>query len=65
MMNSTLEIDLFAKKPELRLPNGSTRYTSFIGCMCTLVYVAVIVLFGAFTMDELMNNKQTYVSNSV
>ena len=63
--SAPLEIDLFAKKPEMRLPNGSTRYTSFIGCMCTLVYIAAVLLFGFFTMRDIVDRKDVSVDTKV
>ena len=56
---------MFAKKAELRLPNGSTRYTSLTGCICTLVYLAAVALFGFFTMRDMVDKKFTNVSYSV
>lgn len=64
-MSAPLEIDLFAKKPEMRLPNGSTRYTSFIGCMCSLVYMAAVVLFGIFTMRNIVDRNDVSVDTKV
>ena len=64
-MNTPLEIDLFAKKPEMRLPSGSTRYTSFIGCMFSLVYMAAVVLFGFFTMRDIVDRNDVSVDTKV
>lgn len=36
---------MFAKRPELRLPNGKTKYNTLQGCMCSLMMLGVIVLF--------------------
>ena len=53
--DSLFMIDLFAKKPELRLPSGSTRYTSLTGCLCSLAYIAAVVLFGLLTIQDLID----------
>ena len=65
IFSAPLEIDLFAKKPELRLPSGSTRYTSLIGCMCTLVYMAAVVLFGFFTLRDIVDMNNVTVETKV
>lgn len=65
IMNMPLEIDLFAKKPQLRLPNGSKRYTTLIGCVCTLLYIAAVAAFGFFTLRDIIDMKNVTVSQSV
>lgn len=45
MMDKLLSSDIFAKKPELRLPNGKKKYNTCIGWLCTLIYIAALVLF--------------------
>jgi len=64
-MNMPLEIDLFAKKPQMRLPNGSKRYTTLIGCVCTLLYIAAVAVFGFFTLRDTIDMKNVTVSRSV
>ena len=40
-----IAMDVFGKKPELRLPSGSTRYNTLMGCCCTLLYTLVLIGF--------------------
>ena len=63
--DSILMIDLFAKKPELRLPSGSTRYTSLTGCVCSLAYIAAVVLFGILTLRDIIDRKVVTTSTKV
>ena len=65
IMSKPLEIDLFAKKVELRLPNGSTRYTTFTGCICTLLYLALVFVFAFYTMRDIVDRKRSFVSTKV
>jgi len=62
-----LSFDIFAKKPELRLPSGETKYNTVIGCMSTLVLVGATALAGYMSFDDILNNKDkmTYITHSV
>jgi len=40
--------DVFAKKPQLRLPNGEKKYNTCCGTLCTLVYFAALILFAFY-----------------
>ena len=44
-IGTLISFDMFAKRPELRLPNGKTKYNTFTGCMCSLMTLGVIILF--------------------
>ena len=45
LIGTCISFDMFAKRPELRLPNGKTKYNTLQGCMCSLMMLGVIVLF--------------------
>ena len=46
--DSLLFFDLFARKPELRLPTGKRHYSTCIGCLCSILYLAAIVVLPVF-----------------
>ena len=50
--DSFLWFDLFAKKPELRLPTGKRQYSTFVGCLCSILYLAAIVVLFIFYFRE-------------
>jgi len=43
MMDGSMSIDIFAKKPELRLPSGEKKYNTCIGWCCTMIYYAAFI----------------------
>mmetsp|Transcript_23202 Transcript_23202/g.30979 ORF Transcript_23202/g.30979 Transcript_23202/m.30979 type:complete len:266 (-) Transcript_23202:1338-2135(-) len=61
MFDSCLSPDIFGKRPELRLPNGRKKYSTFFGCCFTLIYVAALGAFIFLTTMQLLdidaNNK--------
>ena len=57
-------IDIFAKKPELRLPSGKTRYETLIGCMSTLVLVGGVGFYGYMSFKEGHDKKNDYIIHS-
>ena len=65
LVGTTFLIDLFAKKPELRLPSGSTRYTSMTGCLCSLIYIVVVLSFGFISLRDILDKNEVTTSNKV
>lgn len=55
IVGGMVAMDMFGKKAEMRLPNGSIRYNTLIGCCCTFVYMAVVVLFLLVKAREFMD----------
>ena len=55
MMDSIISIDIFAKKPQLRLPTGQKKYNTFIGCMCTLLYVVLLLGCAYFIVTDCLD----------
>ena len=53
MMDKIMQGDLFAKKPQLRLPSGETKYNTCIGSFCTLIFWAAIGAFIYFDVTKL------------
>lgn len=47
-MEGALCIDIFAKKPELRLPSGKKKFDTCLGFSCTLIYFAALIAYIAF-----------------
>ena len=45
MVDMMISNDIFAKKPELRLPDGSRKYNTFFGCCFSYCYFAILVGF--------------------
>ena len=45
MIDGILSPDIFAKRPQLRLPNGQTKYNTFFGWCFTMLYFAILVGF--------------------
>ena len=64
MVEPLLMFDIFAKKPELRLPSGKSRYETLIGCMSTLVLVGAVGFYGYMSFKEGKDRKQDYIIHS-
>ena len=47
-----LSLDIFAKKPQLRLPNGEKKYKTCIGWFFTIIYIAGIAAYLYFDTNE-------------
>ncbi len=45
-MGTLISFDLYAKRPELRLPNGKTKYNTHQGCLCSLLMVGAVIFFA-------------------
>ena len=66
MCNSMLCFDMFGKKAELTLPSGKTSYNTFTGCMCSLLVVGIVGLFGAaLVRDKVLDERSRYQMESV
>lgn len=65
MFDACLSPDIFAKTPQLRLPNGQKKYNTCFGCCFTLLYFAILIAFIFFvTMGllEIDKNMMTRVT---
>ena len=47
-----ISMDMYGKKPELRLPSGATSYNTATGCICTLLMLVLVLGFGALSLIE-------------
>ena len=47
-----MSVDIFAKRPALRLPNGKKKYNTCIGYLCSMIFFAAIVGFIYFTVMQ-------------
>ena len=66
VFDSVLDVDLFAKTPQLTLPSGRKKYNSCIGCMLTVIYVAVLAALIYFLIDERLDiNANTHSSQTM
>ncbi len=63
-LSGMVAMDIFGKKAELRLPSGSTKYKTMIGCCCTILYLLVIVLFCLMKGQEYSSKMQLMTSVS-
>ena len=57
--DTLMEMDMFARKPELRLPSGKTSYNTAIGCCCTVILFLIVVAFGGLTMLGLLDTSDS------
>jgi hypothetical protein len=65
MFDSCLSPDIFAKTPQLRLPNGQKKYNTFFGCCFTLLYFAILgafIFFVTMGLIELDKNMMTRIT---
>ena len=66
-MNMMVAIDIFGKRPQLRLPSGKTKYKTGIGCCCTLLYLIIVIGFGLLKGNEWREdkNRMTVLTNTI